>query len=69
MNVLQAHQQQMNQGHVPNNQHFGGPSHSHLMNPGEMVSNQQKSLSQNFPQNTLMTNGDMPENINIPPSY
>ena len=33
------------------------------------MNNQNKPLSQNFPQNTLMTNGYLPENINIPPSY
>lgn len=60
----------MHQVQMPSNQHYGGPSHSHLMNTPDMLgSNQQKPLSQNFPQNHLMTNGDLPENINIPPSY
>ena len=69
MNALQAHQQQMNQVHVGNNQHFGGPSHGHMMNTPDLLNNQNKAMSQNFPQNQLMTNGDLPENINIPPSY
>jgi len=69
MNALQAHQQQMHQVQMPSIQHYGGPSHSHLMNVPEMLNNQQKPLPQNFPQNSLMTNGDLPDNINIPPSY
>lgn len=40
-----------------------------MMNTPDLMNNQNKAMSQNFPQNTLMTNGDLPENINIPPSY